>query len=174
MKSKSFAFAALRIISVWIFVEYIIVKFFTTLVRFYDYNYYNERSLSFSILSHRFAEPVLLLIICSIISWFLWFKADALSNLLITTETNENNIESFSSEKIISVALIILGFYFIFDSAPDLVKNIVSAVSFNSLTTDWEKSYHMINIIQPALTLLIGIFCILKADRIKSLVKKRL
>jgi ABC-type multidrug transport system fused ATPase/permease subunit len=170
MKSKSFAFAALRIISVWVFVEYVIVNFFTTLLRFIEHNSY--KNFSFSFLRYPFFNPVLLIIICSIISWFLWFKADALSNLLITTETNENNIESFSSEKILSVALIILGFYFIFDSAPELVQNVVSAVSHNSLTTDYEKGRKLINIIQPALTMSIGMFCVLKAARIKSVVKK--
>jgi len=172
MKSKSFAFAALRIISIWILVEYVIVNIFTFILNFIQYFAYPGQS--FNILTFYYAKPLYLAILCSIISWFLWFKADAFSNILITTETNENNIESFSSEKILSVALIILGFYFIFDSAPDLVKTIVSAVSYNSLTTDFEKNRNIINIIQPALTLLIGMFCILKADRIKSLVKKRL
>jgi hypothetical protein len=170
MKSKSFAFAALRIISIWVLVEYVIVNIFTTLLNYFQFSAYQDRSLNF--LSYIIAKPLFLAIICSIISWLLWFKADAFSNILITTETNENNIESFSSEKILSVALIILGFYFIFDSAPELVQNIVSAVSYNSLTTDFEKKRNLINIIQPALTLLIGMFCILKADRIKSLVKK--
>jgi len=113
-----------------------------------------------------------LIIICSIISWFLWFKADALSNLLITTETNENNIESFSSEKILSVALIILGFYFIFDSAPDLIQNIVTVMTDSLHRSDWDRKRDLINIIQPALTMLIGMFCVLKADSIKSVVKK--
>ena len=172
MKSKSFAFAALRIISVWVFVEYVIVNISNILQSFLFYNLYSKKDLPRFFLSYPFGRPLLLIIICSIISWFLWFKANALSNILITTETNENNIESFSSEKILSVALIILGFYFIVDSAPDLVQNIVSAVSYNSLTTDFEKNRNVINIIQPALTLLIGMFCVLKADRIKSLVKK--
>jgi hypothetical protein len=170
MKSKSFAFAALRIISIWILVEYVIVNIFTNLLYVFQLSAYEGHSFSF--LGYAIIKPLSLAIICSIISWFLWFKADVLSNILITTETNENNIESFSSEKFLSVALIILGFYFIFDSAPDLVQNIVSAVSFNSLTTDFNKKTYLINIIQPALTLLIGIFCILKADRLKSLVKR--
>lgn len=169
MKSKSFAFAALRIISVWVLVEYVIVNIFTTILNFIQYSPYERQSF---ILNYYQTYPLFLAILCSIISWFLWFKADAFSNILITTETNENNIESFSSEKILSVALIILGFYFIFDSAPDLAQNIVSAVSYNSLTTELDKKRDLINIIQPALTLLIGMFCVLKADRIKSLVKK--
>jgi hypothetical protein len=170
MKSKSFTFAALRIISIWILVEYVIVNIFTGTLNFFQYFSYPRDS--FNMLAFYYAKPFYLAIFCSVISWFLWFKADVLSNILITTETNENNIESFSPEKFLSVALIILGFYFIFDSAPDLVQNIVSAVSFNSLTTDLNKKTYLINIIRPALTLLIGIFCILKADRLKSLVKR--
>ena len=167
-----FAFVGLRVVAIWVFVEYVIVNLFTLLLKIFQYTSYP--GYHFDILSYSITKPLLAAIFCSIIGWFLWFKADVLSNILVTTETNENNIESFSSEKILSVALIILGFYFIFDSAPDLVGGIVFAVSYNSLTNDWGKSDNMVSIIQAALTLLIGMFCILKADRIKSLVKKRL
>ena len=172
MKSKSFAFVGLRVISIWVFVEYVIVNLLTLLLRIFQYSTYPGSH--FDILSYSITRPLLTAIFCSIIGWFLWIKADALSNILVTTETNENNIESFSLEKILSVALIILGFYFIFDSAPDLVKKIVIVITDSSHTTDLGRKRDLINIIRPALTLLIGMFCILKADKIKSIVKKRL
>ena len=172
MKSKSFAFVGLRVVAIWVFVEYVIVNLFTLLLKIFQYTSYP--GYHFDILSYSITKPLLAAIFCSIIGWFLWFKADVLSNILVTTETNENNIESFSSEKILSVALIILGFYFIFDSAPVLINKIVAVITYSQYTTDMERKRDWINIIQPALTLLIGMFCILKADRIKSLVKKRL
>ena len=173
MKSKSFAFAILRIISVWILVQYVIINLITTTVGIYNFindPYVHNTQIDFPIYS--FIMPLFLLIIWSIISWFLWFKAEALSNKLVTTEADENNIESFDSSKIISVSLTILGFYFVVDSIPDLIRNLVYAYNYNPVVSDLEKNKNLIALINPLLTLFIGLFCIMKTENLKSFISK--
>lgn len=173
MKSKSFAFAILRIISVWILVQNVIINLITTIVGIYNYindPYVQNSQIDFP--AYSFIMPLFLLIIWSIISWFLWFKAEALSNKLVTTEINENNIESFDSSKIISVSLTILGFYFVFDSIPDLIRNLVYAYNYNPVVSDLEKNKNLIALINPSITLFIGLFCIMKTENLKSVISK--
>ena|SRR5690554_781173 len=173
MKSKSFAFAILRIISIWILVQYVIINLITTSVGIYNFisaPYIQNSQIGFP--AYSFIMPLFLLIIWSIISWFLWFKAEALSNKLVTTETNENNIESFNSEKIIGVSLTILGFYFVVVSIPDLIRNLVYAYNYNPVVSDLEKNKNLIALINPLLTLFIGLFCILKTENLKILINK--
>lgn len=173
MKSKSFAFAILRIISIWVLVQYVIINLINSTVgifNFYNDPYVQSSQINFSYLS--FVVPLFLLIFWAIISWFLWFKADVLSNKIVMTEVNENSIETFNSEKIISVSLTILGFYFVFNSIPDLIRNLVYAYNYNPVVSEIEKNRNLIAIINPILTLFIGLFCIMKTENLKALINK--
>ena len=170
MKTKSFAFAILRILSLWILVNYIVLNLLSTIVAFLDY--YKEQNFHSEFFSYQIIMPLFLLIFWSIVSWFLWFKADGLSNKLIVSEMVENNIESFDSEKFLSTALIVLGFYFILHSIPILIGNLLNAFNYNSVVSDLERNKNLISIANPIITLFIGLFCVMKTKTIKHLFNK--
>ncbi len=173
MKSKSFAFTILRIISVWILVKYVMINLISTVIVIYNlFNDPYDQNPQFDLFNYALIMPLFLLIIWSIVGWFLWFRAETLSNRFITTETKENSIETFDSEKIISVSLTILGFYFVFDSIPDLVRNLVYAYNYNPLVNDIEKNKNLIEIIRPIISLFIGLLCIMKTDNLKSVIAR--
>lgn len=169
MKTKSFAFTILRILSIWIFAKYIIVNFLTMIFGLFDY-YQNSNEFNFP--NYTFILPLFLLVFWSIISWFLWFKAESLSNKLILSEISENNIEKYDSEKILNVALTILGFYFVFQSIPDLISNLIYTYNYYSVVKELEKTKSMISIVKPIITLIIGLLCIMQTENIKRFINK--
>ena len=170
MKTKSFAYTLLRILSLWILVKFIIINFLSFIVGIYSIYFETKNQIDFQ--SYTVIMPLFLFIFWSVVSWILWFKADGLSNRLVISKKTENNIESFNTEKILNVSITILGFYFVFNSIPDLIRSSVYAYSYNSIVSDIEKNKNLIAIINPVLTLFIGLFCIMKTDNIKRLIKK--
>jgi len=116
--------------------------------------------------------PLFLLIIWSITSWFLWFKADGLSNKFVISDVKDDNLEAINQEKILSVAFTILGLYFVLDSLSELIGNLVYAYNYSALETQIGKYKYLPSIIKPIFTLFIGLFCIMKIETIKYLVKK--
>ncbi len=170
MKTKSFAFAILRILTLWILVNYIVLNLLSTIIALLEYN--KEPNFQNDFFSYQFIMPLFLLIFWSIVSWFLWFKADRLSNKLIISETVENSIESFDAEKFLSVALIVLGFYFILHSIPILIGNLLNAFNYNPVVSDLERNKNLISIANPIITLFIGLFCVIQTKTTKRLFNK--
>lgn len=170
MKTKSFAFAILRLLSIWIFVKYVVINLFSTAT--FIFSAISGNNYGDGFLSYSFLLPLLLLIIWATVSWFLWFKADGISNKLIISSLDENNIESFDAEKIVNVALTILGFYFILQSIPEIIGNLVHAFYYNPLVSKLEKTNNIVAVINPLVTLFIGLICIMKTNNLKLLFYK--
>jgi len=170
MKTKSFAFAALRILSIWILTKYVLLNLFATVSGVFEYFQNSNAQLNFPY--YAFILPFFLLVFWSIISWFLWFKAESLSNKLILSEIPGNNIESFDSEKIINAAITILGFYFVFQSIPDLISNLILTYNYYSVVSELDKIKNLISVAKPMLTLIIGLLCIMQTENIKRLFYK--
>ena len=170
MKTKSFAFATLRILSIWILAKYILLNLFTMVSGIFQY--FQNPNDQFNSPNYTFLLPLFLFVFWSIISWFLWFKAEKLSNKLILSEVSENNIEKYDSEKILNVALTILGFYFVFQSIPDLISNLIYTYNYYSLIQELDKIKNIISIVKPLITLIIGLLCIMQTENIKRLINK--
>jgi hypothetical protein len=134
------------------------------------FDYYQNSNAQFNFSKYAFILQLILFVFWSIISWFLWFKAESLSNKLILSEITDNNIEKYASDKILNTALTILGFYFVFQSIPDLIGNIV--YNYYSAANELEKTKNIISIIKPLITLIIGLSCIMQTENIKRLFSK--
>ena len=65
-----------------------------------------------------------------------------------------------------------LGFYFVFQSIPDLVGNLMHTYNYYSVVKELEKTRNIISVIKPLLTLMIGLLCIVQTENIKHLINK--
>lgn len=170
MKTKSFAFVVLRILALWILIHYVIVNVLLTVVGILEY--YDKPNYQLDLLSYSTMMPLFLFVFWSIVCWFLWFRAEGLSKKLVISEIDENNLEAIDSEKMISVGLVVLGFYFIFNSIPDLISTLLYAYNYDPVITEQVKNRNLISIAKPIITLLIGLLCVIQTNTVKGFVNK--
>jgi len=171
MNIKSISYSLLKILAIWIVVNSFIpslISICLVLIEPYK-NSANYDTTTYILWSLQIVAYL-------IISLFLWFGANKISDSINKNYSENREVESerleFQKNKVIEIGLIIIGFYVLIIQIPNLLNHLITLIDYSSYGGNAVSTRSIGGLIQSLTSIGIALYFITGRDKIVNIISK--